>query len=212
MGVGSWAVISKSALAPGLLHLLDPGPVVVDQRRPRLHRGDLVAQLLIRLLGAQSLRSQRGQAASGDTERLLGIGVGEGEQAQHADRILGREARSRRDLQAGGTGFGGDGVGRDLAELARQPRLDVRCVKSVATTDEHEVLLARLDHLRPAVEELRVELVGDQLVTVDAAGGVAPFGERVCRVEELLLQAWCGGRARITERPQVDGLADDAAT
>ena len=85
-------------------------------------------------------------------------------------------------------------------------------VERVAAADEHEVLLAGLDHLGGAVEELGVEMVDDDLAAVDPAGGVAPLGERVGGVEELLLQAGGGGGTRVAEHAEADRLAGETTT
>src|SRR6185437_1297950 len=83
-------------------------------------------------------------------------------------------------------------------------------VEGVAVTDDHEVLLTRLRHDLADVEQLGVELVHDDLAAVDATGGVAPLAESVGGVEELLLQAWRGGRARVGRDADMNVSVGDA--
>src|SRR5690348_9934070 len=103
----------------------------------------------------------------------------------------------RRNLQTSVGRLGGNGVPRDLTELAVQSRLDTDSVEGVAAADEHEILLTRLDDGGPNVEQLGVDLVDHDLAAVDATSRVAPLGECVSNVEELLAKTWRDGRTGI---------------
>ncbi len=128
---------------------------------------------------------------------------------QVADRQRLGAVRQRLHEQVRAAGLDAGDEPRHVGEQALQPRLDAVGVERRAAADHREVVAAGLGHPRHDVRQRGVTLVDDDLPTVDPAPVVAPGGEDVRSVEELLVQPGATREPDVRERRDVDGVRTD---
>ncbi|GIU90115.1 MAG: hypothetical protein KatS3mg010_1214 [Acidimicrobiia bacterium] len=97
-----------------------------------------------------------------------------------------------------------------IGQAAREPVGLAGVVEHGAAADAHEVaFVARLDHPLLELGELRVAQLEVDPAAVDPAVLVAPLGERLGRVEHLLVEAEASRIAGVGERRDLDRLGGD---
>ncbi len=103
-----------------------------------------------------------------------------------------------------------DHVAGEVGQQAAQPVGLAGVVEHAAAAHEGEVLGAGLLDALLVLGDLGVELVELDLVAVDAAEGVAPLGEHVAGVEELLVEARGSAVADVGHGAEADGVGREA--